>query len=189
MINFVETKKNYIMALAVLFVIVSLSGTTYSLFLKSDVTNTFNYNTGNLDLAFTEDKPIKLENAFPVNDSEGVNTTSYNLKIKNTGSLTYLFDLKMLSDTEENSINSKYIKVKVNNNLPHTLYQTNNIIATNVIIYPGEELSFKINIWLDNNTPNIELGKTFNAKVVTSGSAIYKTLDASGANHPSLKMI
>ena len=85
MINFVETKKNYIMALAVLFVIVSLSGTTYSLFLKSDVTNTFNYNTGNLDLAFTEDKPIKLENAFPVNDSEGVNTTSYNLKIKNTG--------------------------------------------------------------------------------------------------------
>lgn len=187
MINFVETKKNYIMALAVLFVIVSLSGTTYSLFLKSDVTNTFNYNTGNLDLAFTEDKPIKLENAFPVNDSEGVNTTSYNLKIKNTGSLTYLFDLKMLSDTEENSINSKYIKVKVNNNLPHTLYQTNNIIATNVIIYPGEELSFKINIWLDNNTPNIELGKTFNAKVVTSGSAIYKTLDASGANHPSLK--
>lgn len=187
MINFVETKKNYIMALAVLFVIVSLSGTTYSLFLKTDTTNTFNYNTGNLDLTFTEDKPIKLENAFPVNDSEGITTTAYNLKIKNTGSLTYLFDLKMLSDTALNAIDSKYIKVKVNNNLPHTLYQTNNIIANNVIIYPDEELTFKINIWLDSNTPNAELGKIFNAKVVTTGSAIYKTLDSSGANHPSLK--
>lgn len=187
MINFVETKKNYIMALAVLFVIVSLSGTTYSLFIKTDTTNTFNYNTGNLDLTFTEDKPIKLENAFPVNDSVGITTTAYTLKIKNTGSLTYLFDLKMLSDTAINAIDSKYIKVKVNNNLPHTLYQTNNIIASNVIIYPDEELTFKINIWLDSSTPNAELGKVFNAKVVTTGSAIYKTLDSSGANHPSLK--
>ena len=187
MIKFIEAKKNYIMALAIFFVIVSLSGTTYSLFIKSDTTNTFNYNTGILDLEFTEDKQITLESAFPKYDSEGVKQTPYTLTIKNTGSLTYQFDLKMLSSDSDNVIDNKYIKVKVNDELPHTLFATNNVIASNLIIYPGQELTFKIYIWLDIDTPNNELGKKFIARVVSSGSAIYKTLDSSGANRPDLK--
>lgn len=185
MIKFIEAKKNYIMALAVLFVIVSLSGTTYSLFIKSDTTNTFNYSTGLLDLSFSEDKQITLESAFPMNDSEGSNLEPYTLTIKNTGNLIYKYDLKMLSSDNENVIDNKYIKVKVNDDLPHTLFTTNNLIASDLIIYPGEEQTFKINIWLDMDTPNIELGKKFIAKVVSSGTAIYKTLDESGANRPN----
>ncbi len=187
MIKFIEAKKNYIMALAIFFVIVSLSGTTYSLFIKSDTTNTFNYNTGILDLQFTEDEQITLESAFPKYDSEGVKQTPYTLTIKNSGSLTYQFDLKMLSSDSDNVIDNKYIKVKVNDELPHTLFATNNVIASNLIIYPGQELTFKIYIWLDIDTPNNELGKKFIARVVSSGSAIYKTLDSSGANRPDLK--
>ena len=187
MIKFIEAKKNYIMALAIFFVIVSLSGTTYSLFIKSDTTNTFNYNTGILDLQFTEDEQITLESAFPKYDSEGVKQTPYILTIKNTGSLTYQFDLKMLSSDSANVIDNKYIKVKVNDELPHTLFATNNVIASNLIIYPRQELTFEIYIWLDIDTPNNELGKKFIARVVSSGSAIYKTLDSSGANRPDLK--
>ena len=39
MIDFVKTKRHYIMALAIMFVVVSLSGTTYSLFINVDETN------------------------------------------------------------------------------------------------------------------------------------------------------
>ena len=81
---------------------------------------------------------------------------------------------------------TKYIKVKVNDYLPHTLSSSNNRLVSNIILYPNEEITFKINVWLDIDTPNNELGKSFNAKVVTSGSAIYKTIDESGANHPKL---
>ena len=186
MIDFIKTKKTYFVALAVLFLFVSLSDTTYSLFLKSDTTNEFNYNTGLLDLTFSTDEPIKLENAFPTRDSDAINNKAYTLTIKNTGTLTYLFDLKMLSDDTNNTIDYKYIKVKVNNYLPHTLYSTNNILDSNIIIYPGEEITYKINIWLDMDTPNNELGKSFDAKVVATGKSIYKTLDSSGANHPKL---
>ena len=186
MIDFVKTKKTYLVALAVLFLFVSLSDTTYSLFLKSDTTNEFNYNTGLLDLEFITDEPIKLENAFPTIDSDALNNKTYNLTVKNTGTLTYLFDLKMLSDDTTNIIDYKYIKVKVNDYLPHTLYSGNNILDSNVIIYPGEEITYKINIWLDIDTPNNELGKSFNAKVVATGKSIYKTIDSSGANHPKL---
>ena len=59
MIEFVNAKKHYIMALAIMFVVVSLSGPTYSLFFNAESTNTFNYNTGILDLQFIEDEQIK----------------------------------------------------------------------------------------------------------------------------------
>lgn len=186
MIEFIKTKKNYIIALAVLFVFVSLSETTYSLFLKEDETNEFNYNTGNVDLKFTEDNPITLTNAFPMVDSEGAKQKPYKLTIKNTGSLSQLFDLKMLSDKEEGSIDYKYIKVKVNDYLPHTLYSKNNVILSNILLYPNEEMTLDIRIWLDNDIPNNELGKSFSARILSQGVATYKTLDSSGANHPKL---
>ena len=184
MLNFIKTKKTYILALAVLFVFVSLSETTYSLFLKSDTTDEFNYNTGVLDLKFISNEQVELDNVFPIMDSEGSKLQPYLLTLKNTGTIPYLYDLKMVAN--DNSIDYRYIKFKVDNNLPHSLANTNGIIASNNIIYPGEEVTFKINIWLDYNTPNSELGKSFSAKIVTSGSSTYKTLDNSGANHPKL---
>ena len=186
MIDFIKTKKTYFVALAVLFLFVTLSDTTYSLFLKSDSTNEFNYNTGSLNLEFISDEPIKLENAFPIKDSEALNNKPYTLTIKNTGSLTYLFDLIMLSDENVDNIDYKYIKVKVNDYLPHTLSSTNNILDSNIIIYPNEEITYKIYVWLDADTPNNELGKVFDAKVLATGKSIYKTIDSSGANHPKL---
>ena len=186
MIDFNKIKKHYIIALAIMFVVVSLSDTTYSLFVRADSTDNFNYNTGILDLQLIEDEQINIQNAFPVIDSEGLKSTPYTLTIKNTGSLPYLFDLKMLSTTEDNVIDVKYIKFQVNNDKSNTLYRANNIIASNIILYPEEEKTFNVKVWLDINTPNDELGKTFMAKLVTSGQAIYKTLDTSGANHPDL---
>ena len=186
MMEFIKTKKNYLIGLAVLFVFISLSGPTYSLFLKQESTSEFNYNTGILDLTFTEDKPITLDSAFPTIDSEGAKQKPYNLTIKNTGSLSHLFDLKMISTKEYGSIDYRYIKVKVNDYLPHTLASTENVIADNILLNPGEEITLNIRIWLDSDTPNNELGKSFAAKIISSGQATYRTLDNSGANHPTL---
>ena len=81
--EFISAKRTYIVLLAVFFVFVSLSETTYSLFLKSDSTDEFGYNTGLLDLKFVEDEAIKLENVFPIPDSEGVKLKPYKLTLKN----------------------------------------------------------------------------------------------------------
>ena len=139
-----------------------------------------------LDLQITEDEQISIQNAFPIIDSEGMNSDPYTLTIKNVGTLPYRFDLKMLSSTEENILDTKYIKFQVNENKPNTLYATSNIIASSVMIYPNEEKTFKVKVWLDINTPNSEMGKTFIAKIATTGEATYKTLDASGANKPEM---
>lgn len=184
--EYIISKRHYILALAIMFVVVSLSDTTYSLFLKEDSTKDFTYNTGTLDLQFVEDEQISLQNALPIIDSEGMKNEPYTLTIKNTGTLPYLFDLKMLSGTEENTIDTKYIKYQVNEEKQNTLYQTNNVIATNVILYPNEEKTFNIKIWLDINTPNAQLGKVFVAKLATTGQSVYRTMDTSGANRPNL---
>jgi len=181
-----KAKKHYIMALAIMFVVVSLSDTTYSLFLKEDSTEKFNYNTGIIDLQFIEDEQISIRNAFPTIDSEGVKQEPYTLTIKNVGTVPYIFDLKMLSTTMENVLDTKFIKYQVNNSKPKTLFETSNVIASNIILYPEEEKTFKVKVWLDINTPNAELGKTFMAKILTNGQAMYRTLDQSGANYPNI---
>lgn len=180
-------KKNYILLIAIIFVAVSLSGTTYSLFIKVDDTNQFNYKTGILDLEFQEENVIELPEAFPVSDTKGMSYESYTLSIKNIGSIAYIFDLKVSDNDDNKLINSKYIKVQIDDNLPITLQNSNNTLKKNIILYPGETIKFKIKMWLDINTPNTELGKQFNATLITSGSSFYKTLDESGANHPSLE--
>jgi len=186
MIDFIQRKKNIMLALAIMFVVVSLSGTTYSLFFNAEVTNSFIYSTGLLELQISEDEQIVLSNAFPTIDSEGMKSNPYKLTIKNTGTVPYLFDLKMLSSTEQNTIDTKYIKVMVDENLPSTLYATSGTIASDIIINPNEEKVFSIRVWLDYNTPNQELGKTFISKIATTGESTYKTLDNSNANSPKL---
>ena len=186
MIGLVKTKRHYIMALAIMFVVVSLSGTTYSLFINVEETNEFMYNTGILDLQLIEDEQISIQNAFPMIDSDGYETTPYSLTIKNVGTLPYLFDLNMLSSTDENLIDMQYIKYQVNDGNANTLYETDNVIASNIVIYPNEEMTFNIRVWLDISTPNAQLGKTFMAKIVTSGYSVYRTLDTSGANPPEI---
>ena len=180
-------KKNYILLIAIIFVAVSLSGTTYSLFIKVDDTNQFNYKTGILDLEFQEENIIELPEAFPVSDTKGMSYEPYTLSVKNTGSIAYIFDIKVSDNDDNKLINSKYIKVQIDDNLPITLQNSNNTLKKNIILYPGETIKFKIKMWLDINTPNTELGKQFNATLITSGSSFYKTLDESGANHPSLE--
>ena len=180
-------KKNYILLIAIIFVAVSLSGTTYSLFIKVDDTNQFNYKTGILDLEFQEENIIELPEAFPVSDTKGMSYEPYTLSVKNIGTIVYIFDLKVSDNDDNKLINSKYIKVQIDDNLPITLQNSNNTLKKNIILYPGETIKFKIKMWLDINTPNTELGKQFNATLITSGSSFYKTLDESGANHPSLE--
>ena len=180
-------KKNYILLIAIIFVAVSLSGTTYSLFVKVDDTNQFNYKTGILDLEFQEENIIELPEAFPVSDAKGMSYEPYTLSIKNIGTIAYIFDLKVSDNDDNKLINSKYIKVQIDDSLPTTLQISNNTLKKNIILYPGETVKFKIKMWLDINTPNTELGKQFNATLITSGSSFYKTLDESGANHPNLE--
>lgn len=184
MIQELINKKNYIIVIAVVFVAISLSGTTYSLFINVDNTNEFNYKTGILDLEFVEGSTINLDNTFPVSDTKGMKNQPYTLTIKNTGNLAYMFDIKMFGNESDNVIDTDYIKIMVNDEKPFVLKKHNNTLKDNIVLFPQEEITLSVRVWLDLDTPNKELGKYFQANLVTNGVAFYKTLDDSGVNHP-----
>ena len=164
-------KKTIITVLSIILVLTIMSSTTYAIFFRVNTfENTESYTAGVLDIEVVEGSTLSLANTLPITDSEGASLTPYTFTVKNVGNLTYTFDLKMLSTTSSNPINSSYIKVKLDDNEPVLLSSlTNGIIGSDITLSPGKSITMSIRIWLDINTPNTEIGKSFSAKIVTDG--------------------
>lgn len=168
-------KKIMIIVSSIILVLVALFTTTYSLFYKEDVAaNPSNYSTGLLQIEATSlSDTISLDSALPMTDEEGIETTPYVFSIKNTGNVDYKFDVKLLS-TSSNTINSQYIKLKIDNGNPVVLSSlTNSIIKSNVVVKAKESINITLRVWLSKDTPNTEIGKTFNSQIVIDGQSIY----------------
>lgn len=166
-----------IVVLTIGFVLMALFNSTYALFATEDYgSNTNSYTTGMLSIeAVSKSENISLGNAFPMSDDDGKITTPYIFSIKNIGNLDYKFDIKLLStDTSDSAFSAQYIKLQIDGGEVTTLASLmNGIIKDDVTLFVGESIDVSIRIWLDYNTPNTELGKSFNSKIVVDGQAIY----------------
>ena len=165
-----------LLIIACAFTVMSMSGSSYALYVNKDYGSTEDYTTGLLDLTFDENTTLTLASAFPISDAEGESSDAYSLKITNTGNLTYKFNVELLDTTSENLINNKYIKIKIDDGDIHTL-DTSNILSKDVTLVPGESKSINVRMWLSEDTPNSEAGKGFSAKATTNGYAVYTTGD------------
>ena len=177
---FIKNKKKIIIGvivLAISLIGISLINSTYSLFYHEDTaSNTDAYSTGLLSIiASSKGENISLSNALPMSDSEGEATTPYTFTIKNIGNLDYEFNVKLLSTGDSSTtIGSQYIKVKVDDGSPATLSSlTSSIIKSDVTLAAGESIDISIRVWLSSDTPNTQIGKVFNSKIVTDGQAVY----------------
>ena len=177
---FIKNKKKIIIVVIVLAISLigfSLLNSTYSLFYHEDVaSNSDNYSTGLLSITATgKGDSISLTNTLPMSDTEGSNTTAYTFTIKNIGNLDYKFNVKLLSTGDSTTtIDSQYIKVKVDNDPVTTLSSlSNSIIKNNITLSAGQSIDISIRVWLSSNTPNTQIGKIFNSKIVTDGQAVY----------------
>ena len=169
-------RKVIILVISIIVVLIILSTTTYALFFRKDkLENTESYTAGILDIVIENNEEglgetLNLANSLPITDEEGKKSTPYKFKITNKGNLSYTFDLLLNNTTTSNQINADYIKIMVDDNEPVTLSNLdNNIIASDLMLNPAESKIISIRIWLDINTPNTEIGKSFSAKIVSDG--------------------
>ena len=183
---FIKNKKKIIIVVIVLAISLigfSLLNSTYSLFYHEDVaSNSDNYSTGLLSITATgKGDSISLTNTLPMSDAEGASTTAYTFTIKNIGNLDYKFNVKLLSTGDSSTtIDSQYIKVKVDNDPATTLSSlSNSIIKNNITLSAGQSIDISIRVWLSSNTPNTQIGKIFNSKIVTDGQAVYTSTNKS----------
>ena len=174
--NFIDKHKKIILLIISIGVVLTvLVNSTYSLLFKEDVTELQSYNTGVLQLTSNRiNNSVTLTNSLPMSDDMGLKSTSYDFKITNTGNLTFKFDVKLLSTDISNQIDSQYIKISVNGEETKTLNSlTEGKILENIILDSGKNMDISLRVWLADNTPNNQIGKVFNAKIVTEGYAIY----------------
>ena len=181
-------KKRILLIISIFVVVLILFSSSYALLFKSNQTDKQEYTTGMLEITSeTLSGSVTLNNPLPMSDSDGANTTPYVFRITNTGNLTYKFNIMLLSTTTDNQISSNYIKLKVNTDTPVKLNSlTDGVILSNITLKPGKSIDVTLRVWLSEDTPNTEIGKTFNAKITTEGEAIYVSSDKSGANSPDL---
>ena len=183
-------KKILFLIISIFLVILILFSSSYALLFKVDETDKQSYKTGILDITSESlSGSVTINNQLPMSDSDGENSTPYIFRITNKGNLSYKFNIMLLSTTTDNQIEAQYIKLKVNDNETVTLNSlTNGVILSDITLKPTEYIDVTLRVWLDINTPNTQIGKTFNAKITTEGQAIYTevNLDKSGANTPDL---
>ena len=170
-----KNKKLIIIILSIILVIISLLGTSYALIYKEKILESQNsYTTGNLQLSLTPGTNLNLTNVFPMTDEEGETTTPYTFTVENTGTVIYKYNLKLVTTTTENLINPDYIKIKIDDNTPVTLSSINEVLYQNLYLEAGKSQTFNIRIWLDENTPNSEIGKSYSAKITMDGESVDK---------------
>ena len=178
---FIKNKKKIIIvvaAIAVSLIGFSLLNSTYSLFYHEETSkNTEGYSTGTLSItASSKGSTISLSDALPVEDSVGSTSTPYTFTITNTGNLNYKFNIKLLStgSSSSSTIGSQYIKLKVDDGSVTTLSSlSTGIIKKDVTLAAGESIDISVRVWLSISTPNSQIGKTFNSKIVIDGQAVY----------------
>ena len=168
-------KKIIFITISIFLVILILFSSTYALLFKTDETDKQSYTTGILSITSEAiGNSVTLNNSLPMSDSDGENSTPYIFRITNTGNLSYKFNVMLLSTTTDNQIGSEYIKLKVNDNTIVKLNSlTNGVILSDITLKPEEYIDVTLRVWLDENTPNTEIGKIFNAKITTEGQAVY----------------
>ena len=163
------------LVLGIVLVVALITASSYALFYnEKTLDNEDNYTTGILDIELVDEEgyntSIALSNSLPLTDEAGKNTVPFKLKLRNNGNLVYTFDLKLVNNTISNSIDINYLKIMIDSDNPVS-YSTlsDGVIKSDLTLNPSEEVVVDVRLWLDITTPNTQIGKTFDGKLVVEG--------------------
>ena len=166
-----------LMLLAVIAIVIGLSSTN-ALFSNRDTsTRRNNYNTGILSItAVSKTDKISLNHTLPMTDEEGEKQKPYIFTIRNNGNVDYEFDVQLLSTDNGNIFDPQYIKIKVDDDEIITLDELQDSrIKTKLTLSAGETKDISLRIWLADDTPNTQIGKSFTSELVINGIAVSPT--------------
>ena len=181
--------KKWLISLGILLSICIFMGISYAYYIKSYSQENSNIvKTKCLNLSITNEKnDIKLDEQYPIPDSEGKKLTPYQFTITNTCEqfISYNVNLEALEGT---TMNSNAIKVMVNNEAPANLAtldttQTsiNNSVESRTLVTgslgSGDSVDYAVRLWMEygDSVDLSSMNKVFNSKlVVTATIGTYK---------------
>lgn len=171
--------KKLLLIVLILVLFVSIGKETYALFTSEVSSVVQNYGTGTLKLSYSS-TVININNAYPMSDSDGMNTGSGIITITNTGTLAYKFDVK-IDVSSSSTLSSNLIKVSVDEQSPALLSMNGNVIIRDIVLNPGSSRSFALKLWIDSKVTSSDvLGKKFVGNLTSTGIAVKNMDDSVG---------
>ncbi len=165
----VNTKK-LAMSLFSLGLLLMFVGTSYSFFMYSKEGQTNNeMATGTFQVTFeSNSEAINLDNAYPMSEAEGQETTSYKFSIHNRGDIPAKYQISILED-EGNTISRENLKytIKKSTDATFPISKTLNslILVESKSLQGSATDTYEIKVWLDENATNDAMGQTWRGKI------------------------
>ena len=182
-INYTQVikKQTQIIALSVFVMVIGILGVSYALFMKVDQSEEQTVQSGSLimQLSAYNGSTVITDNNTPIDDNEGLLSKGYSFSVTNNGTLPITYYIALYDnpdDTSTNKVNYNYIKVSLDNGTPFTLGSITakdsagrSILKQDISLAPDKYDTHNIKIWLDEDTPESEIGKTISLKIYAYG--------------------
>ena len=182
-INYTQVikKQTQIIALSVFVMVIGILGVSYALFMKVDQSEEQTIQSGSLimQLSAYDGSTVITDNNTPIDDNEGLLSKGYSFSVTNNGTLPITYYIALYDNpdnTSTNKVNYDYIKVSLDNGTPFTLGSITTkdsagryILKQDISLAPDKYDTHNIKIWLDEDTPESEIGKTISLKIYAYG--------------------
>ena len=173
-----KDKKIIVLIVLILISIIALIGSSYALLTKSFKSEKLSMQVGTLKVDFTEGNAITMNNAIPMTDENGMNTTPYTFTITNSGDVDAYYTV---SNEEElaNTLDTNYLKMRLTGSdgydsgikrlkdLGTSTYR----IVDETTLATGKSITYKLYLWISSDADNSVQDKVYKSKIVVSSTS------------------
>ena len=173
-----KDKKIIVLIVLILISIMALIGSSYALLTKSFKSEKLSMQVGALKVDFTEGNAITMDNAIPMTDENGMNTTPYTFTITNSGDVDAYYTV---SNEEElaNTLDTNYLKMRLTGSdgydsgikrlkdLGTSTYR----IVDETSLATGKSVTYKLYLWIASDAGNDIQNKIYKSKIIVNSTS------------------
>ena len=173
-----KDKKIIALIILVLISIIALIGSSYALLTKSFKSEKLSMQVGTLKINFTDGNIITMNNAVPMTDEDGMNTTPYTFTITNSGNIDAYYTV---SNEEEltNTLDTSYLKMRLTsyNGYDSGVKRVKDLgtetyrLVDETSLATGKSVTYKLYLWISSEAGNDIQDKVYKSKIVVSSTS------------------
>ena len=173
-----KNKKIIILIILILISILTLIGSSYALLSKTFTSKKLSVEVGTLKVDFTEGNAITMDNAMPMTDENGMNTTPYTFTITNSGTIDSYYTISNEEDIN-NTLDTTYLKYKLvsNDGYDSGIKRLKDIgtgtyrIVDERALLKSKSVTYKLYLWIASDAGNDIQNKIYKSKIIVNSTS------------------
>ena len=173
-----KNKKIIILIILILISILTLIGSSYALLSKTFTSKKLSVEVGTLKVDFTEGNAITMDNAMPMTDENGMNTTPYTFTITNSGTIDSYYTISNEEDSN-NTLDTTYLKYKLvsNDGYDSGIKRLKDIgtgtyrIVDERALLKSKSVTYKLYLWIASDAGNDIQNKIYKSKIIVNSTS------------------